>query len=682
MSTPTIPDKGEQRTPDAAAPEKTPADAGWNDGPGPLQRLAGNPRALLVLFSLLVVVVSAAVTGSGAWPRGWTVDIETPLNDLDNWLVDNRETAPIFLYFLLHISNFAETSVDAITGLLESMGWLGVTLVGTLIAWAAGGADLSRRALRTGGTALGVFIVCGVLEMWEATMETLALMTAAVFASALLGALLGLAAGLSDRCERLLRPVFDTMQVMPAFAYLLPLLLMFGIGVPSALIATVIYAAPPMARLTSLGLRSADPAALEASTSLGSTPWQRLRTARVPLARRQMMLGLNQAIMMCLSMVVLASLIGSEGLGDEIYQALGSLDIGTALTAGTAVVLIAVLLDRTTSAAGERLDAVATAGTTRLMKQVRAGVWGLVLVLFGVFAAIGSAISESEWPEAWTVDITRQLDSGVGWFTDHLGSGVPVLGGTVTWAQGFTEYMLNPLRSGLLATPWWALALLVAVIGWVVGTWRAALTGLVCLGLVGVMGLWEVSMDTLSQVIGGLLLTVVVGFAFGILAARVERVDRLLRPVLDTMQTMPQFVYLIPVIALVGLSRSAGIIAAVIYAAPAVIRITAQGLRYVDPAAMEASLSLGATGKQQLLQVQLPLARKSLLVGVNQGVVLVLSMVVIAGLIGGGALGYDVVQGLSKGNLSQGLPAGIAIVCLGIMLDRLTQPASARRRDQ
>ena len=115
------------------------------------------------------------------------------------------------------------------------------------------------------------------------------------------------------------------MQVMPAFAYLLPLLLMFGVGVPSALIATVIYAAPPMARLTSLGLRSADPAALEASASLGASPWQRLWTARLPLARKQMMLGLNQTIMMCLSMVVLASLIGAGGLGDEIYQALGSL---------------------------------------------------------------------------------------------------------------------------------------------------------------------------------------------------------------------------------------------------------------------------------------------------------------------------------------------------------------------
>ncbi|HWM37251.1 MAG TPA: ABC transporter permease subunit [Streptomyces sp.] len=681
MSTPTIPEQGRQKAPGAPGPQRPETEPAEQAAPGGLARLAASPKAVLLLFTVVVVVVSAALSGSGAWPASLTVDIKTPLNDLDNWLVDNRETSPVFLYFLLHISNSAESAVAAIVSLFDSMGWIGVTVVGTLIAWAAGGSDLSRRALRTGGTALGVFIVCGVLDMWEATMETLALMTAALFAAALLGLLLGLAAGLSDRFEKILRPVFDVMQVMPAFAYLLPLLLMFGIGVPSALIATVIYAAPPMARLTSLGLRAADPAALEASTSLGSTPWQRLWTARFPLARKQMMLGLNQSIMMCLSMVVLASLIGAEGLGDEIYQALGSLDMGTALTAGIAVVLIAVLLDRTTSAAGERMDATVTAGATRLMARVRLAVWAGIVVVLGVFAAVGSALGEREWPGAWTVDITRQLQGAVDWITDHLGSGIPLLGGTVTWAHGFTDYLLNPLRTGLLATPWWALALLVAVVGWIVGTWRAALTGVICLALVGAMGLWEISMDTFSQVIGGLVLTVFVGLVFGILTARVERVERMLRPVLDTMQTMPQFVYLIPVIALVGLSRSAGIIAAVIYAAPAVIRITAQGLRYVDPAAMEASRSLGATGMQQLLQVQLPLARKSLLVGINQGVVLVLSMVVIAGLIGGGALGYDVVQGLSKGDLSQGLPAGIAIVCLGIMLDRLTQPARARPRD-
>ncbi|MGP3973217.1 ABC transporter permease [Streptomyces sp. 8N114] len=679
MSSPTLTkDEADKSAPPAGGSSEPRPTAG---PPSALARFLANPKALALLVAALVVVVSSLVTGSGAWPHALTADVKSPLNDLDNWLVDNRDTHWIFLYFLLHISNFAQAAYDTLLSLLESMSYVGVIVVGTLTAWAAGGADLSRRALRTGGTALAVFVVCGVLDVWEPTMETLALMIVAVVFSALLGALLGLASGLSDRFEKILRPVFDTMQVMPAFAYLLPLVLMFDIGVPSALIATVIYAAPPMARLTSLGLRQADPTALEAATSLGADARQRLLTARLPLARKQMMLGLNQTIMMCLSMVVLASLIGSGGLGSEVYEALGALKIGDALVAGIAVVLLAVLLDRTTAAAGERLDDVVKAGISRTMAQLRLVLWGVIAALTAVFAFVGTAIAGDEWPEGWVVDFSNSVDTAVDWFTDHLGSGIPVLGGTITWAEGFTEYVLNPLRDGLLATPWWALALLVAVVGWIVGTWRAALAGVICLGLVGWMRLWDVAMDTLSQVLAGLVLTIVVGVLVGILCARVERVDRMLRPVLDTMQTMPQFVYLIPVIALVGQNRTGGILAAVIYAAPAVIRITAQGLRHVDPAAMEASTSLGATGKQQLFGVQLPLARKSILVALNQGVVLVLSMVVIAGLIGGGALGYMVVQGLSKGDLSQGFPAGIAIVCLGIMLDRLSQPAIKRVRD-
>lgn len=680
MSSPTL-TKDEAARPVTPSAPPSPEPQGPSGPPTALARFLANPKAVALACAILVVVVSAFVTGSGAWPSALTVDIKSPLDDLDNWLVDNRDTHWLFLYFLLHISNFAESSYDTLLSLFESMGYLGVLIVGTLIPWAAGGADLSKRALRTGATGFAVFVVCGVLDVWAPTMETLALMVVAILLSAVLGVLLGLASGLSDRFEKILRPVFDTMQVMPAFAYLLPLVLLFDIGIPSALIATVIYAAPPMARLTSLGLRSTDPVALEAATSLGASAWQRLVTARLPLARKQMMLGLNQTIMMCLSMVVLASLIGSGGLGSEVYEALGALKIGKALVAGAAVVLLAVLLDRTTAAAGDRLDDVVKVGLSKTMARVRLAVWGVIVALVGLFAAVGSAISEAEWPEGWTVDFTNSIDTAVNWFTDHLGSGIPVVGGTITWAEGFTESVLNPLRDGLLATPWWALALLVAVIGWIVGTWRAALTAVIGLGLVGWMELWEVGMDTLSQVLAGLILTLILGVLVGVACARIDRVERIMRPVLDTMQTMPQFVYLIPVIALVGQNRTGGILAAVIYAAPAVIRITAQGLRQVDPAAMEAATSLGATSRQQLFGVQLPLARKSILVALNQGVVLVLSMVVIAGLIGGGALGYMVVQGLSKGNLAQGFPAGIAIVCLGIMLDRLSQPSKGRARE-
>ncbi|MCI0386442.1 proline/glycine betaine ABC transporter permease, partial [Streptomyces sp. CNQ085] len=361
--------------------------------PGPGPGRPGAPRGLtsrvparpatrrLVVLALLALVAAPAAAlawGSGSWPDALTLDVRPPLDELDAWLVDNRESHWLFLYFLLHISNNAVLAVDGVLALLQGLGWTGVTAGAAALAWFAGGADLGRRALRTAATALGTFTVIGLLDLWAPAMETLALMAVAVAAAALIGAALGLAAGLSDRCERLLRPVFDTMQVMPAFAYLLPFVLLFGIGTPSALIATVIYAAPPMARLTSLGLRGADPAALEASASLGANAWQRLVTARLPLARRQMLLGLNQTIMMCLSMVVLASVIGAGGLGDEVFTALSRVDVGQALGPGIAIVLIAVWLDRTTAAAGARLDDASAPVSRKRAWSARAAAAALV----------------------------------------------------------------------------------------------------------------------------------------------------------------------------------------------------------------------------------------------------------------------------------------------------------------
>ncbi|MEU2621234.1 ABC transporter permease subunit [Streptomyces sp. NPDC007157] len=615
--------------------------------------------ALAVVAAVLVPLANSHWT-SAAWPHTLTVDLSAPLTSASNWVIDNRDTHPLFLYFLGYISNAVVLTVRVVYLALLAAGWPGVTVLAAAVAHRVAGLRLAV------GTA-AAFLACGALGMWVPTMQTLALMVVAVLASVAVGLVLGLGAGLSDRLHRALRPVLDTMQVLPAFAYLLPVVLVFGIGVPAAVLATVVYAAPPMARLTALGLRGADPEVLEAVDSLGATRRQRLLTARVPLARKELLLGLNQTIMMALSMAVIASVIGAGGLGDRVYQALASVDVGAALAAGIPIVLLAVVLDRITAAAGDRGD-------------TRPSPAGLLYALAATVAVAVAArlLGGLDWPAAWTLNFAEPVNRAVDWMTAHLYSGVPVVGGTADWAAHFTTWILDPVRSGLQWLPWWSVLLIVAALAWLIGTWRTALTAVLAMAAIGVLGVWEPSLDTLSQVLAAVAVTLVLGFAAGIAAARSDRVERALRPVLDVFQTMPQFVYLIPVVALFGVGRAPAVAAAVVYALPAVVRITAQGLRQVDPAALESARSLGATGRQQLWQVQLPLARPALLLALNQGVVLVLAVVIIGGLVGGGALGYDVAFGLAQGDLATGLVAGAAIVCLGLMLDRVTQPTERR----
>ncbi|MEV6545183.1 ABC transporter permease subunit [Streptomyces sp. NPDC051665] len=635
--------------------------------PGVLRHRAAHKLLLLALAAAILVPLANAHWASGSWPRALTVDLSGPLGRANDWIIDNRDSSPLFLYFFGYISNAVVLSVRGVYLVLLAAGWAGVTAFGALVAWRVAGV---RLAVGTGVA----FLACGLLGMWVPTMQTLALMVVAVLTSVVVGAVLGLAGGLSERTDRALRPVLDTMQVLPAFAYLLPVVLVFGIGVPAAVLATVVYAAPPMARLTALGLRNADPEVLEAVESLGATGRQRLLTARLPLARKQLLLGLNQTIMMALSMAVIASVIGAGGLGDRVYQALASVDVGAALAAGIPIVLLAVVLDRVTAAAGEQTDESAgEPGST-----LRPWLYALgATVAVAVAARLAGAL---DWPSGWTLNIAEPVNRVVDWMTAHLYSGVPYLGGTADWAGHFTTWVLDPVRDGLQWLPWWSVLLIVAALAWVIGTWRTALTAVLAMAAIGVLGVWKPSLDTLSQVLAAVAVTLVLGFATGIAAARSDRFERALRPVLDVCQTMPQFVYLIPVVALFGVGRAPAVAAAVVYALPAVVRITTQGLRQVDPAALESARSLGATSAQQLRQIQLPLARPALLLAVNQGVVLVLAVVIIGGLVGGGALGYDAVFGLAQGDLATGLVAGAAIVCLGLMLDRVTQPTERRTK--
>ena len=245
-----------------------------------------------------------------------------------------------------------------------------------------------------------------------------------------------------------------------------------------------------------------------------------------------------------------------------------------------------------------------------------------------------------------------------------------------------SDWMLLVLRQvelSLLWLPWW---LVIAVIGLVV--WHAARHRLLTIGLVaalvfiGMMGLWDDTMRSLAIMLIAITITVACGIPVGILMATSHWVRALVSPILDGMQTMPPFVYLIPVIFFFGLGNVAAIFAIFIYAVPPMIRLTNLGIRLVDESTVEAADAFGATGGQILWGIRIPLAMPTIMAGVNQAIMMALAMVVIASMIGARGLGAQVLRGVNNGDVGMGLEAGIAIVVLAVILDRITAAYGAR----
>ncbi len=193
-------------------------------------------------------------------------------------------------------------------------------------------------------------VMCDLLGLWDATMTTLSMVLTSVFFCSLTGVPLGIFAARSDRFAAILRPVLDIMQTIPAFVYLVPIVMLFGVGMVPGIIATIIFAMPPITRLTNLGIRQVDGELVEAGYAFGSTRRQVLWEIQVPLALRTIMAGLNQTLMLALSMVVIAALIGAGGLGLDVYTGIGRLDVGSASLGGIGIVLMAIVLDRITEA--------------------------------------------------------------------------------------------------------------------------------------------------------------------------------------------------------------------------------------------------------------------------------------------------------------------------------------------
>jgi glycine betaine/proline transport system permease protein len=550
---------------------------------------------------------------------------------------------------------------------VPQVGWLGVVALATWIGLAVAG-------VRSALLVLVTFLMFGFLGYWQDSIETLIVTFVSVFFSLLAGLPLGIRMARSKTIAALVTPVLDLMQTMPTFCYLLPLVLFFGIGPAAAVAATMIYALPPVARISAHGIRTVSASTLEATSSMGSTRGQLLRKVQLPMAKRTIIVGVNQTIMAALSMATITALIGAPGLGQPVLQALDTLDVGSAFVSGLAIVIMAIMLDRTTTAASVRAEKEIRSG------KHNTGLRRILLIAGGVVTVVCIYLSHQY---TWAAEFPDEPDLGTplsdaaqstsDWISLHLHDV------TTGFTNAVSNGLLNPLQSLIAESPWYLVTFVLLAASLILGGWRSCVITAVCIALLRGVGLWNDSMLTLTMTLVATLLVMVLALIFGVWMGRSRAVEAGLRPLLDAGQTLPPFVYLVPALALFGITRFTAIVAAIVYAAPPAIKLVADGIRGVSPTTIEAAQAAGSSRWQIIFKVQLPMARSAIVLAANQGLLYVLSMVVIGGLVGAGALGYLVVAGFSQTTLfGKGLAAGIAIVLLGIMLDRMTQYASKR----
>ena len=612
--------------------------------------------------------------------------------------------------------------------LVPIIGWLGVV---ALVAWLA----YVFAGLRLAVMSAVSILLCGFLGYYTDSIDTLIIVGVSVVICVVIRIPLGIWMSRSKAVDGVVTPVLDVMQTLPSFAYLAPLSLFFGIGSACAVVVTLVYAMPPIVRISCHGLRSVSPTTIEATTAIGSTSMQLLRNVQLPMAKRTIVVGLNQTILAALSMTVIAAFVSGPGLGVPVVQALQSLNIGVAFVAGLCIVILAIWLDRLTTAASERSDIAARSGRTgsRRIGLIVAAVVGVIcLYLSNQYLKLATFPTDSFFNKLgpWVAKATTNVSN---WIVDTFGT-------VTTHLSSFVSYkLLNPLQDLLTLSPWFitsAFILMLAIVlagagprstktvvgavlailavgvagfwsvgavdpsaavtktsWWVVwavivvliaaatalGARGALLPTAVCLVIILGTGLWADSMVTLAMTLVATVITMLLGVVFGVWMGRSHRADLAIRPFLDALQTLPSLIYLIPALALFGATRFTAIFAAVLYGAPVAIKIIADGIRAVSPTTVEAAEAAGTSRWQMITKVQLPMARGATILAANQGLLFVLAVVVIGALVGGGGLGYLVVAGFVQASyFGKGLAAGIAIAAMGVMLDRITRYSAQR----
>ncbi|MER9234557.1 ABC transporter permease subunit [Mesorhizobium sp. M0622] len=672
------------------------------------------PWCALIALTALCLVLKTDFPWLVTFPKEWTLPLAAGVNAVTDAVV-----------------TVVQPAFRALSAALEAP-MRGARLVLVWLPWPAVMLAVAALALKSSGIRLAVFALLALTYIllagyWPQSMSTLSLVLLAVPISTALGFALGVLGHSRPGLRPVLLGALDLMQTVPAFAYLIPLLLLFGFGPVVGLIASAIYATPPMVHNTMLGLDRVPSDISEAGLMSGCTRRQQFWYVEVPTALPQILVGFNQTTMAALSMVIVAAIIGGfEDIGWEVLSSMRKAEFGQSILSGLVIALLAILIDQLTIGFAKARPAGPTAAMTWMTGRRLA-------IVLALASALAIAI-RLLWPDETLLPATglRMQVGGVNqwllglvrdyaWFFDGLrngvlyclllplrigiaGAAVPAIWGVTLSPTANATYAVavllgcalllhrlnwrpalallvggTLLYSGFLGFPWPVFILGIALLAFQVAGLRLALFAAAGFLLILVNGLWGALVQSLYLCTLAVLLCLVIGGALGVWAAYSERVSRVMKPVCDALQTMPQFVFLIPALMFFKVGEFTALIALMLYAIVPPIRYVEHGLRHVRADVVEAVEQMGATPVQTLFQAKLPLALPVVMLGLNQTIMAALSMLAIAALVGTRDLGQAVYVALGKADAGMGLIAGLSIAFLAILADRLVQAAVAGR---
>lgn len=677
-----------------------------------------DPGLAVWLPVLLFCVLCLALRGTAPWlslyPAGWVLPIASGVDTVSTAITEFLKPAFRTIALLL------EFPMRGIQAVLQWIPWPMMMVLVGIIALRAGGRRLAWFAIAM----LAYLLVAGY---WRESMNTMALVLIAVPMSVAAGFALGVLAHRVKRARTAIEVALDVMQTMPAFAYLIPLLLLFGFGPVVGLIASAIYAVPPMVRNTLLGLERVPSDIQESGLMSGCTPRQRFWLVEVPTAMPQMLVGINQSTMAAFSIVIIASIIGGfEDIGWEVLSSMRKAAFGQSLLSGLVIALLAMVMDRITLGFAGRGNAAARPAwlTAKRFWGIVAGavVLSAIMHLTGIFDLLplttGRGLIDVEGMNKWVLGLVAAYAGPLETFKNNVlyffilplrigmvqavapmswgieltptviaiyvlivGGVATVLGRSFGWQGALAMIVAGTFFFfGFSNFPWPAFIALVAMLAWRCAGPGVAVFALFSCLFILTLGLWQPFMQTVYLCGLAVFLCLLIGGLIGLWAAHNDTVSKIVRPINDTLQTMPQFVFLIPALMFFKVGELTALIAIMLYVIVPPIRYVEHGIRHVRLDCIEAGQQCGCTPLQLLFQVKLPLAMPVVMLGLNQTIMAALSMVVIAAMVGTKDLGQQVYIALGKANAGLGLTSGLAIALAAMMADRIIRGWAERRQ--